>query len=118
MNQSFKFVGVILTMALMLTSLGAGPAGAQTKRISIGTADTGGVYYIYGGGIAKVISANIPNTQATAEVTPGAVDNVKMLQNQSIDFAFTKSDIAAEAIRGAGLFGRCRRIPDRTAGMD
>ena len=45
-------------------------------RVSIGTADTGGVYYILGGGIAKVISTNIPNTIATADVTPGAVDNV------------------------------------------
>jgi len=110
MNQSFRFVGVILTMALILAGLGAGPAEAQLKRISIGTADTGGVYYIYGGGIAKVISANIPDTQATAEVTPGAVDNVKMLQNQSIDFAFTKSDVAAEAIKGVGPFASTGKV--------
>jgi TRAP transporter TAXI family solute receptor len=118
MNKGFRFVGFFMAAALVASGLGAGFAEAQTKRISIGTADTGGVYYIYGGGIAKVISANIPNTQATAEVTPGAVDNVKMLQNQSLDFAFTKSDIAAEAIKAAGPFGRCRRIPDRAAGMD
>jgi hypothetical protein len=100
-------------MALILAGLGAGPAEAQLKRISIGTADTGGVYYIYGGGIAKVISANIANTQATAEVTPGAVDNVKMLQNQSLDFAFTKSDVAAEAIRGVGPFASTGKFPVR-----
>jgi len=113
MNQSIRFVGVILTMALILAGLGAGPAEAQLKRVSIGTADTGGVYYIYGGGIAKVISANIPNTQATAEVTPGAVDNVKMLANQSLDFAFTKSDIAAEAIKGIGPFASTGKFPAR-----
>jgi TRAP transporter TAXI family solute receptor len=113
MNQSMRFVGVVLTMAVILAGLGAGPAEAQPKRISIGTADTGGVYYIYGGGIAKVISANIPNTQATAEVTPGAVDNVKMLANQSIDFAFTKSDIAAEAIKGIGPFASTGKFPAR-----
>jgi TRAP transporter TAXI family solute receptor len=113
MNPSIRFVGVILTMAVILAGLGAGPAEAQPKRISIGTADTGGVYYIYGGGIAKVISANIPNTQATAEVTPGAVDNVKMLANQSLDFAFTKSDIAAEAIKGIGPFASTGKFPAR-----
>jgi len=113
MNQSIRFVGVILTVAFILAGLGAGPAEAQPKRISIGTADTGGVYYIYGGGIAKVISANIANTQATAEVTPGAVDNVKMLQNQSLDFAFTKSDVAAEAIRGVGPFASTGKFPVR-----
>jgi TRAP transporter TAXI family solute receptor len=113
MNQSIRFVGVILTMAIILAGLGAGPAEAQLKRVSIGTADTGGVYYIYGGGIAKVISANVPNTQATAEVTPGAVDNVKMLANQSLDFAFTKSDIAAEAIKGIGPFASTGKFPAR-----
>jgi len=88
-------------------------AWAQMRRISIGTADTGGVYYIYGGAIAKVISANIPNTQATAEVTPGAVDNVKMLQNNSIDFAFTKSDVASEAIKGVGPFASTGKVSVR-----
>ena len=86
---------------------------AQTRRISIGTADTGGVYYILGGGIAKVISANVPNTIATAEVTPGAVDNVKMLQNNSIDFAFTKSDVASEGIKGIGTFAATGKVPVR-----
>lgn len=86
---------------------------AQSRRLSIGTADTGGVYYIYGGGIAKIISSYIPNTIATAEVTPGAVDNVKMLQNKSIDLAFTKSDIAADALRGVGIFEKTGKVPVR-----
>src|SRR3974377_1395381 len=110
MKQSIRVAGVILTAALILAGLVTGPAEAQLKRISIGTADTGGVYYIYGGGIAKVISANISNTQATAEVTPGAVDNVKMLQNDSLDFAFTKSDVAAEAIKGVGPFAATGKV--------
>jgi TRAP transporter TAXI family solute receptor len=88
-------------------------AQAQTKRLSIGTADTGGVYYIYGGGIAKLISSNIPNTVATAEVTPGAVDNVKMLQNNSIDLGFTKSDIAAEGTKGIGPFASTGKVQVR-----
>lgn len=98
-----------LTLILMFGSNGR----AQLKRLSIGTADTGGVYYIYGGGIAKIISAYIPNTQATAEVTPGAVDNVKMLQNKSLDLAFTKSDIASDALKGIGPFEKTGKVPVR-----
>jgi len=80
------------------------PEPSGSKKLSIGTADTTGVYYIYGGGIAKVISANVPGVQATAEVTPGAVDNVKMLQNKELDIAFTKTDVAADALKGTGPF--------------
>ena len=38
-------------------------------RLSIATAGTGGVYYVYGGGIAKVVSAHVPNVEVTAELT-------------------------------------------------
>ena len=114
--RNMRSLGTVLTFfaaALSILALVAEPADAQNRRLSIGTADTGGVYYIYGGGIAKTISANIPNTQATAEVTPGAVDNVKMLQNQSLDFAFTKSDVAAEGIKGVGPFAATGKVPVR-----
>ena len=49
---------------------------AQVKhRISIATGGTGGVYHPLGGGMAALISKNIPNTEATAEVTTASVDN-------------------------------------------
>lgn len=115
MGQKKRRVFIIIAVAALFLFAGGngGRAGAQTKRLSIGTADTGGVYYIYGGGIAKLISSNIPNTVATAEVTPGAVDNVKMLQNNSLDLAFTKSDIAAEGTKGIGPFASTGKVAVR-----
>lgn len=109
-EKGFGYFMIVLAAIFVLIGVWSTRAEAKNRRISIGTADTGGVYYIYGGGIAKVISANIPDTQATAEVTPGAVDNVKMLQNESIDFAFTKSDVAAEAIKGVGPFAGTGKV--------
>ncbi len=109
-EKGFGYFMIVLAAIFVLIGVWSTRAEAKNRRISIGTADTGGVYYIYGGGIAKVISANIPDTQATAEVTPGAVDNVKMLQNESIDFAFTKSDVAAEAIKGVGPFASTGKV--------
>jgi TRAP transporter TAXI family solute receptor len=115
MGQKQSRVFIIIAVAALVLFVGSfgGRAEAQTKRLSIGTADTGGVYYIYGGGIAKLISSNIPNTIATAEVTPGAVDNVKMLQNNSLDLAFTKTDIAAEGTKGTGIFSSTGKVAVR-----
>lgn len=109
-NRCYTFIFAVIFLVTVVFTMSA---EAQPRRISIGTADTGGVYYIYGGAIAKVISSNIPNTTATAEVTPGAVDNVKMLQNDSLDFGFTKSDIAAEAIKGIGPFAKTGKVQVR-----
>jgi hypothetical protein len=112
LGKNMFFIIIVLTVFFFMEGFGI-KAEAQPKRLSIGTADTGGVYYIYGGGIAKIISANIPNTQATAEVTPGAVDNVKMLQNKSLDLAFTKSDIASDGIKGIGPFANTGKVQVR-----
>jgi len=113
LRKNKVLVTIVLAAVFIYGGFYGERAEAQTKRLSIGTADTGGVYYIYGGGIAKIISAYIPNTQATAEVTPGAVDNVKMLQNKSIDLGFTKSDIASDALKGVGPFATTGKVQVR-----
>ena len=59
------------------------------KRLSIATGGTGGVYYPYGGGIAKIISENLDGVEATAEATAASVDNLKFLRDGRSDIAFT-----------------------------
>ena len=59
-------------------------ARAKT-RITIVTGGTGGVFYPYGGGIAKSCSEKLPDMQATAQVTGGSVDNVKLLARRGRD---------------------------------
>jgi TRAP transporter TAXI family solute receptor len=74
------------------------------KRLSIATGGTGGVYYPYGGGIAKVITGHIPNVEATAEVTAASVDNLKFIRDRKADMAFTTADTLADGINGTGAF--------------
>lgn len=76
----------------------------QKTRLSIATGGTGGVYYPYGGGIAKIISANLPNVEATAEVTAASVDNLKFLRDGKADIAFTLADTLADAVNGRDAF--------------
>ena len=45
-------------------------------RLSIATGPIGGTYYVYGGGLASVISRHIPNVEATAELTSGGRKNL------------------------------------------
>ncbi len=69
----------ILAMTISAGLAFAGIAQAQQKTMSIGTGGTGGVYYPLGGAVANVLSTNLPNVQATAEVTGGSVDNLKLI---------------------------------------
>jgi hypothetical protein len=80
------------------------PARSTTTYLSIATGGTGGVYYPYGGGIAKLLNENIPNVRATAEVTAASVDNLKLIRDRKADIAFTLADTLADAVAGRGAF--------------
>ena len=87
-------------------------AGART-RLSIATGGTGGVYYPYGGAIARVITAHLPGVEATAEVTAASVDNLKLIRDRQSDIAFSLADTLDDAVAGRGAFSRKGPVPAR-----
>jgi TRAP transporter TAXI family solute receptor len=89
------------------------PANGVKTRLSIATGNSGGVFFVYGGGVAKVIGEHIPNVEATAEVTGASVDNLKFVRDRKSDIAFTTADTLAEGVNGTGAFDGSK-IPLRT----
>jgi len=86
-------------------------AGAQ--NLSIATGGTGGVYYPLGGGIAAVLSKHVPGMQATAEVTGGSVDNLKLIASGKPYIGFTMTDAGQDALRGEDKF-KSGKVPLKT----
>ncbi len=78
--------------------------GAATQRLSIATGGTAGVYFPLGGGLAVLISQNIPGYSATAEETNASVDNMNLISSGDSDIAFVLGDTAADAVKGSGDF--------------
>jgi uncharacterized protein len=76
----------------------------KPRFLSIATGGTGGVYYPYGGGIAKVLNDSLPGVRASAEVTAASVDNLKLIRDGRADLAFTLADTLADAVAGRGAF--------------
>lgn len=96
---------MITLFATMLTLAGCGGQGAGGgTRLSIATGGTTGVYYVYGGGLAKVISANLEGVQANASATSASVDNIKLVAAGRADIAFSLADSAADAVNGKESF--------------
>jgi TRAP transporter TAXI family solute receptor len=88
-------------------------ATALAQNISIGTGGTGGVYYPMGGGIASVLSKYVPGMQATAEVTGGSVDNLKLIATGKPYVGFSMTDAAQDAFKGEDKF-KGTKVPLRT----
>ncbi len=104
------FASVTLGAALAL----AGAAQAQEKySLSIATGGTGGVYYPLGGGLANLLSKYVPGLQATAEVTGGSIDNLKLIATGKPYIAFSMADAGQDAYRGEDKF-KGAKVPLRT----
>ena len=100
-----SFFALFAGLALSLS------AGAQ--NISIATGGTGGVYYPLGGGIAAALSKYVPGMQATAEVTGGSVDNLKLVGSDKPYIGFSMTDAGQDAYRGEDKF-KGNKIPLKT----
>ncbi|TSA18235.1 MAG: TAXI family TRAP transporter solute-binding subunit [Betaproteobacteria bacterium] len=106
-----KFILTVGAAALVALSA---PLAAQSKvNISIATGGTGGVYYPLGGGIAAALSKYVPGMDATAEVTGGSVDNLKLIGSGKPYIALTMVDATLDAYRGEDKF-KGNKIPVRT----
>jgi uncharacterized protein len=106
-------VQVLCVLCVLCVQLACNSGGSNIKRLSIATGGTGGVYYPYGGGIAKIISENIPGVEATAEVTAASVDNLKFLKDGRSDLAFTMADTVEDAAQARGAFQATGAVPAR-----
>ena len=73
------------------------------KTLNIATGGTGGVYIIYGAGLADMLTKKL-KVAASAQSTPASVDNMKLIRDGKADLAFVLSDTSFDAINGKGRF--------------
>jgi TRAP transporter TAXI family solute receptor len=96
--------GLVVSALALGTMLFGGMALAQQLNIAIATGGTGGVYYPMGGGMANVLSKYMPNVQATARVTGGSVDNLKLIGSEQSEVGLVMVDAALNALKGEDKF--------------
>ncbi len=99
-----KCKSILAGGAVGLAALFSVVSAAQAQNVSIATGGTGGVYYPLGGGMAAALSKHVPGMQATAEVTGGSVDNLKLIGSGKPYIGLTMADAAQDADRGENKF--------------
>jgi TRAP transporter TAXI family solute receptor len=105
----FQIAGTALATTLLTPSA---PLWAQQLKLSIVTGGTGGVFYVMGGGIANMLTKNMPNAKVTAEATAAAVDNCRLIDVRKADLGFSPGDVLYDAYMGRDKFKA--KIPVRT----
>ncbi|WP_068427945.1 TAXI family TRAP transporter solute-binding subunit [Piscicoccus intestinalis] len=107
-------------VGLLIAALGAAGFGGQSARqpgsdadpngcdpghgrVGIATGNSTGVYYVVGGGLARLINADT-RLRASASETGASVQNIQQLVKGDYDIAFSLADTADTAVRGSGRF--------------
>ena len=93
-----------LAAITLVAAVSVAPDAAAQNRISITTGGTGGVYYPLGGGMANILSKYVPGMTATAEVTGGSVDNLKLISAGKSEVGFSMVDAAWDGYKGQDKF--------------
>ena len=85
----------------------AAPAGAGSPNwpdhIAIATASPGGTYYVYGEGLAKILT-RVLELPVTREVTEGPIQNIELLEAGEAKLGFVTVGIALAAWNATGVW--------------
>jgi hypothetical protein len=98
-------LAVLLVLGALVAACSPNDPPGGEGRLSIATGGAGGVYQVYGGGLADLLSDELPDSPTTAETTSASVDNLLLVANGDSDIAFARGDSAIDAVEGNESFG-------------
>jgi uncharacterized protein len=91
-------------LATLLCSASARSAEPNwPDHLSIGTASPGGTYYVYGEGLAKILTRSL-DLPVVRLATEGPVQNIELLEAGEAKLGFVTTGIAQQAWNGTGLW--------------
>ncbi len=87
-------IGMVgLLFILQVTSIEA------KQFISLGTATEGGLYYIWGGGWAKVMNKALPDIEVIAESTGGSTANAPLIERGKLQLGIVLGQVAYDMVQ-------------------
>lgn len=69
------------------------PSSYAQQFISFGTGTEGGLYYIWGGGWARVMNKALQGTEVTAESTGGSTANCQLIERGKLQLGFSLAQV-------------------------
>ncbi len=100
-----------LLTALVLTLACGSSSGPKTRYLSLGTAPSGGAFFVVGGAITTTVTeASAGEWSITAEATKGTQENIRRLATGELEFAMANASISYFAVRGEGGWDKAYQI--------
>jgi TRAP transporter TAXI family solute receptor len=88
-----KRVLMMITLFVGLLCIFSASSSEAQQFISFGTGTEGGLYYIWGGGWAKVMNKALPGQEVTAESTGGSTANCQLIERGKLQLGFSLAQV-------------------------
>jgi len=95
-------LAVCMVAALWAIAALAGES-SWPDHLTIGTASRGGTYYVYGEGLAKILTSAL-GLPVAALPTDGPAQNIELLESGEAKIGFVTTGIALQALNGTGIW--------------
>ncbi|PQJ93704.1 TAXI family TRAP transporter solute-binding subunit [Aliivibrio sifiae] len=95
---------IVFKRNLLLALLFILPSAVNAENYSIGTGGQSGIYYPFGGALAKVWSEHVPDVNAKAEVTAASVENTIKVVRGDMIAGIAMGNVVLDAYKGEGKF--------------
>lgn len=108
MKPSRMFLLIVVGLAIGATVWGTSDA-KEYRYINIATASIGGTFYPMGGGMADVLTKNLPKivgyrVTASIQATGGSAENVRLIDRGRAELALANASSAYEGYHGIGIY--------------
>lgn len=95
-----------LRLMILLATLAGSARAAEPNwpdHLTLGTASPGGTYYVYGGGLAKILTQALDLPVAMLP-TEGPVQNIELMEKGDIQLGFVTVGVALHAWNASGVW--------------
>jgi hypothetical protein len=100
--SSFLFAAALVAMlGLLAPSIAGGPN--WPNQMTLGTASPGGTYYVYGEGVANILTRAL-DMPVVRQATEGPLQNIELMEAGQIQFGFVTMGVALQAWNASGVW--------------
>jgi TRAP transporter TAXI family solute receptor len=83
----------VTAIVVLLAATGCDGGAPEQRQIRIATGSTTAVYYAVGSALARIIERDLPDVDASVQVTAASAENVARINRGDAEIGFTQADI-------------------------
>jgi TRAP transporter TAXI family solute receptor len=83
----------VTAIVVLLAATGCDGGAPEQRQIRIATGSTTAVYYAVGSALARIIERDLPEVDASVQVTAASAENVARINRGDAEIGFTQADI-------------------------